>query len=273
MTEYGPYDSQGRDYSQNDQYGGYSETRTSINDEDLQRMMRDDEPSFMDRYGYCIVTFVLIAVNVVVFVIECIMSGSVLSVDSATLINMGAMFAPMMNSPADLYRLVTPMFLHVDIEHLLFNMLALYSVGIMLEGVLGRWNYLLLYFIAGITGNLACYVTSMVSGELVISAGASTSIFGLFVAAALLGVLSKNGRNVLMEYSKGFLGVILFNIIYSLLVPGVSIAGHMGGAIGGLIAMFMVPSKNLRVPPAVRIVVSVIWVLMVVLLLVTFGVF
>lgn len=269
MTEQDPYDSHSYLYE------GYSETSTSqsIGDEDLQRMMKSNEPSFMDRYGYCIVTFVLIAVNVVVFVIECIMSGSILSVDSYTLINMGAMFAPMIQSPLDLYRLVTPMFLHIDIEHLLFNMLALYSVGIMLEGVLGRWNYLLLYFISGITGNLACYLTSMVSGELVVSAGASTSIFGLFVAAALLGVLSKNGRNVLMEYSKGFLGVIVFNIIYSLLVPGVSIAGHLGGAIGGLIAMFMVPSKNLRVPPAVRIVVSAIWVLLVVFVLVSCGVF
>ena len=50
------------------------------------------------------------------------------------------------------------------------------------------------------------------------------------------------------------------NIVYTLLMPSVSLSGHLGGALGGLIAMFMVPAKNLRVPTAVRVVVSVLWI-------------
>ena len=49
------------------------------------------------------------------------------------------------------------------------------------------------------------------------------------------------------------------NIAYTLLMPSVSLSGHLGGALGGLIGMFMVPSKNLRVPAAVRALVSVLW--------------
>ena len=92
------------------------------------------------------------------------------------------------------------------------------------------------------------------------SVGASTSIFGLFVATALLGLLSRENRYYLMQYSKGMLGVIGVNIFYTLLVPSISVSGHLGGAMGGLIAMFMIPSSALRVPVAVRIVVAVLWV-------------
>ncbi len=246
----------------------------SLDDDAIKRMMKGSTPSFLDRYGSCIVTLALIAINVVVFVVEVLMSHS-LDIDSYTLFDMGAMFAPAVQSAADLYRFVAPMFLHVDLMHLLFNMAALYSVGIMLEGFLGRWNYLLLYFIGGITGNVVSYVADMLTGSMVVSAGASTSIFGLFVAAAMLGVLSNGPRGqraALLQYSKGFLGVIVINIVYTLAMPSISISGHLGGAIGGLIAMFIIPSRNLRVPNVVRIVVAVAWAAAVGYALVSMGV-
>ena len=102
-------------------------------------------------------------------------------------------------------------------------------------------------------------MADILMGTYAVSAGASTSIFGLFVAIALLGVLSKKNRAFLSQYSKGMLSVIGLNIVYTLLMPSVSLSGHLGGALGGLIAMFMVPSKNLRVPAAVRVVVSLLW--------------
>ncbi len=246
----------------------------SLDDDAIKRMMKGSTPSFLDRYGSCIVTLALIAINMVVFVVEVLMSHS-LDIDSYTLFDMGAMFAPAVQSASDLYRFVAPMFLHVDLMHLLFNMAALYSVGIMLEGFLGRWNYLLLYFIGGITGNVVSYVADMLTDSMVVSAGASTSIFGLFVAAAMLGVLSNGPRGqraALLQYSKGFLGVIVINIVYTLAMPSISISGHLGGAIGGLIAMFIIPSRNLRVPNVVRIVVAVAWAAAVGYALVSMGV-
>ncbi len=236
--------------------------------------MTNKVTNFVNRYGSCVITFVLIAINIVIFLIEAVVAKSI-DIDSYTLLNMGAMFAPVMKSATDLYRLVTPMFLHVDIMHLLFNMAALYSVGVMLEGFLGRWNYLLLYFISGITGNLISFAVDVYTGSYVVSAGASTSIFGLFVAAAMLGVLSngpKGQRAALLQYSKGFLGVIIINIVYTLTMPSISISGHLGGAIGGLIAMFIIPSSNLRVPNFVRVIAAIAWVASVGYLLSIFGV-
>ena len=130
----------------------------------------------------------------------------------------------------------------------------------MLERVLGRGNFLALYFVGGITGNAVSYAADVLAGGMpAVSAGASTSVFALFVAVALLGVLHKGNRHVFAQYSKSMLAIIGVNVAYTFLVPGISVSGHLGGALGGLIAMFMVPSKNLCVPNAVRIVVAVLW--------------
>ena len=115
--------------------------------------------------------------------------------------------------------------------------------------------------VGGITGNAVSYAADvLLGGGPTVSAGASTSVFGLFVAVALLGVLHKGNRHVFAQYSKSMLTIIGINVVYTFLVPGISVSGHLGGALGGLIAMFMIPAKNLRVPLPARVVVAVLWV-------------
>ena len=94
----------------------------------------------------------------------------------------------------------------------------------------------------------------------------------VFVAVALLAVLHKGNRSLFTQYSKGMLGVIAVNVAYTLLVPNISVSGHLGGALGGLVAMFMIPAASLRVPNPVRVVVAVLWVAALVWLLVSQGV-
>ena len=231
--------------------------RTVIDDDQLKKMLSSSKPSFLQQNKFRIVTLVLIAINVIVFAIEAVLAGFRVSIPTTVLVDMGAMYAPLIQSATDLYRFVTPMFLHVDLMHLAFNMVALYSVG----EVLGRGNFLLLYFIGGITGNAISYASSVfLPGQAVVSAGASTSVFALFVAVALLGLLHKGNRRYFSQYSKSMLSIIAINVVYTFLVPSISISGHLGGALGGLIAMFMIPSKNLRVPVAVRVAVAAVWV-------------
>lgn len=249
------------------------EPRQVIDDEQLKRMMASGQPSFFERNRYRLVTLALIAINVLVFAVEVLLSGMRVDISTRTLVDMGAMYAPLIQSPVDLYRFVTPMFLHMDLMHLGFNMVALFSVGEVLERVLGKGNYLALYFIAGITGNAVSYAADvLLGGGASVSAGASTSVFGLFVAVALLGLLHKGNRSFFAQYSKSMLAVIGVNVAYTLLVPSISVSGHLGGALGGLIAMFMIPAKSLRVPTPVRIVVAVLWVAALVYLLVSQGV-
>ena len=253
-------------YKVNDPVGGQ---RPVVDDEQLRRMMSSNRPDFLQRNRFRLVTLALIAVNVLVFATEVLLSGMRFEGPTPVLVEMGAMYAPLVQA-GELFRLFTPMFLHMDLMHLAFNMVALYSVGEVLERVLGRGNFLLLYFVGGITGNAVSYAADvLLGGGPTVSAGASTSVFGLFVAVALLGVLHKGNRRMFAEYSKGMLGIIGVNVAYTLLVPSISVSGHLGGALGGLVAMFMIPAKNLRVPNAVRIVVAVAWVAALLLLMAT----
>lgn len=218
-------------YKVNDPVGGQ---RPVVDDEQLRRMMSSNRPDFLQRNRFRLVTLALIAVNVLVFATEVLLSGMRFEVPTPVLVEMGAMYAPLVQA-GELFRLFTPMFLHMDLMHLAFNMVALYSVGEVLERVLGRGNFLLLYFVGGITGNAVSYAADvLLGGGPTVSAGASTSVFGLFVAVALLGVLHKGNRRMFAEYSKGMLGIIGVNVAYTLLVPSISVSGHLGGALGGL---------------------------------------
>lgn len=246
---------------ENLQVEGGAESRRVIDDAELKRMMKASKGSFFQRNAYQAVTLLLIAINVAVYAVETFSSGLHFDISSRVLVDMGAMYPPLIQSAGDLYRFVTPMFLHLDLMHLAFNMVALYSVGALLEQVLGKANFIALYFIGGITGNVVSYLAGIyLEGGMAVSAGASTSVFGLFVATALLGVLHCEGRTFFAEYSKGMWGVIAANVAYSFLVPGISISGHLGGALGGAIAMFMLPEYGLKVPNPVRVVVAIAWV-------------
>lgn len=251
---------------------GNAPQRTVIDEDQLKRMMRQND-GFLRRNSHQLVTLILIAITCIVYLVEVALSGMRLEADTQVLIDMGAMIPILVQGPTDLWRFVAPMFLHMDLMHLLFNMVALYSVGMTLERILGRAGFLALYFVGGITGNVASYAWGLFAESgLTVSAGASTSVFGLFVAVALLAVLHKGNRSLFTQYSKGMLGVIAVNVAYTLLVPNISVSGHLGGALGGLVAMFMIPAASLRVPNPVRVVVAVLWVAALVWLLVSQGV-
>lgn len=237
-----------------------AQPRRVIDDAELKRMMAAERGTFFQRNSYQMVTLALIAINVAAYLVEAYLSGFSFDISSRVLVDMGAMYPPLVQSAGDWYRFVAPMFLHLDLMHLAFNMVALYSVGALLEQVLGKANFIALYFVAGVTGNAVSYLAGMMAhGAAPISAGASTSVFGLFVATALLGVLHREGRMFFAEYSKGMWGVIAANVAYSFLVPGVSISGHLGGAVGGAIAMLMLPEPGLRTRPLGRIAVFLAW--------------
>ncbi|WP_431883045.1 rhomboid family intramembrane serine protease [Micromonospora gifhornensis] len=128
------------------------------------------------------------------------------------------------------YRLVTAMFLHYGILHLLLNMWALWVLGQSLEAVLGPLRFATLYFIAGFGGNVAVYVFSPPNQ---MSAGASTAIFGLF--AAIFVIMRRLGRD-----TSAILPILVINLIFTFTVPQISIAGHLGGLVfGGLMALVL----------------------------------
>ena len=135
------------------------------------------------------------------------------------------------------YRLVTAMFLHYGLVHLLLNMWGIWVLGRALEAVLGPLRFLALYLIAGLGGNVAVYLFSPVNQS---SAGASTAIFGLF--AAIFVIMRRLGRD-----TSAIVPILVINLIFTFTVPHISIAGHLGGLfIGALMALVLAYAPRLR---------------------------
>lgn len=125
-------------------------------------------------------------------------------------------------SHGEYYRLLTGMFMHYGLLHLATNMWALWVLGRPLEALFGPVRFLAIYLVCGIGGNVAVYVFAPNS----LSAGASTAIFGLF--AVFFFVLRKLGRSVAT-----LVPLLVINLVITFSVPGISVAGHVGGLITG----------------------------------------
>ncbi|MCZ7377808.1 rhomboid family intramembrane serine protease [Micromonospora sp. WMMC250] len=128
------------------------------------------------------------------------------------------------------YRLITAMFLHYGVIHLLLNMWALWVLGRSLEANLGPLRFGALYLIGGLGGNVAAYLFSAQNSA---TAGASTAVFGLF--AALIIIERKMGRDI-----SQVIPILVINLVFTLTVPGISIPGHLGGlVVGALMALVL----------------------------------
>lgn len=135
------------------------------------------------------------------------------------------------------YRLITAMFLHYGLIHLLMNMWALWVLGRSLEATLGPVRFLALYLVAGLGGNVAAYVFTAPNSQ---TAGASTAVFGLF--AALFIIMRRLGRD-----TSSVIPILVINLVFTFAVPGISIAGHLGGLVfGAIVALVMAYAPRSR---------------------------
>jgi membrane associated rhomboid family serine protease len=126
------------------------------------------------------------------------------------------------------WRLVTAMFLHYGVLHLLLNMAVLWQLGRYLEEKLGPLRFAALYLLAGLGGNVAAYVFSAQNQP---SAGASTAVFGLIIAIIVVN------RRLRLDISQ-LIPLLVVNLIFTFAIPGISVYGHLGGlVVGGLVAV------------------------------------
>ena len=168
-----------------------------------------------------IVTKILIAINVAVYLLE-LAAGGRLDGTGNEIYTKGVLYGPFV-ADGDWWRLLTATFLHGGPFHLGLNMLALWWFGSAVEEVLGRGRYLLLYLVSGLAGSAGALVSSPDSATV----GASGAIFGILGAAL---VLERQRTYVL---GGGAFGIIAINLIITFALPGISIGGHLGGLAGG----------------------------------------
>ena len=181
-------------------------------------------------------TMTLIALNVVVYVITAAQGGGI-NLPGGKLFSDWALQG-LAVSDGDWWRLVTAMFLHGSILHLAFNMLALYWLGTIIEQALGTSRFLLVYFVSGLAGSAGAL---WLSSAFDVTVGASGAIFGLIGALLILEYLATGS---LMGQA---LVLILVNLALTFAVPGISIGGHLGGLVGGIIATYAL--MRYRIPP------------------------
>lgn len=172
------------------------------------------------------VTMALIGINVLVYLAELAAGGSVNGLDN-TIYEHGALFGPLV-SQGDWWRLITSAFLHYGPLHLGINMYSLYFGGTILEQVIGRWRFALLYVVSGLAGSAG----ALVHTPNVPTVGASGAIFGVFGA---LFVLERRGN---IATGGQVAGLIVINLIFTFALSSfISVGGHVGGLIGGVVLM------------------------------------
>ena len=135
------------------------------------------------------------------------------------------------------YRLVTSMFLHADINHLVNNMLLLYFGGELVEKSIGRIRYLILFFLSGICGNLMSAGYELSTGGFYESVGASGAVFGL-IGGLLYLVIAKKGYGARISIQRMVL-MIALSLYSGFQSPVVNNAAHLGGLLGGFLLTFM----------------------------------
>jgi membrane associated rhomboid family serine protease len=195
------------------------------------------------------VTMTLIGINVAVFLAELAGGGTINGINN-WFFNHGALFAngvytqgSVATLPAhasapgftaiglahgEWWRMLSAAFLHYGPFHLAINMYSLYFAGSLLEQVIGRWRFALLYFGSGIAGSAGAIWLSPNS----VTVGASGAIFGI------LGALFVLERQRHISTGGQVAGLIVLNLIFTFALSNISVGGHIGGLIGGVILMY-----------------------------------
>ncbi|MFC0558105.1 rhomboid family intramembrane serine protease [Halalkalibacter alkalisediminis] len=196
---------------------------------------RESREKSLFFYGNPIATYLLLlSVAFMFYVLE--QNGRSTSV--LTLIKYGAKYNPLILD-GEWWRLFTAMFLHIGFLHLFMNSLALFYLGGAVERMFGTSRFLLIYFIAGLSGSVASFAFNEQ-----VAAGASGAIFGCFGALLYFGTIHKKlffrtmGKNVLV--------VLVINLIFGFAFPMVDNGAHIGGLIGGFLASFIVQLPKTR---------------------------
>ena len=188
-----------------------------------------------------LLTKILIAVNIGVYVLMLATGGGTLGspggdiFDKGALIGIGIQNGQLVGvAQGEWWRLVTSAFLHASILHLGFNMLFLWWVGAPVEEAIGRWRFALIYVAGGLGGAAGALLfgkyelfgTTLATPTV----GASGALFGILGAAL---VFERQRQYVL---GGAALSIILINLVLSFTISGISVGGHIGGLVAGALA-------------------------------------
>lgn len=184
------------------------------------------------------VTYTILLIQVIVFGWEILQGGSE---NIFALVAAGAKVNGLV-AQGQWWRLITPIFVHIGWQHILINSLTLYFMGQQLEFLYGPLKFIGLYLLSGIGGNLMSFAFGSSAS---LSAGASTSLFGLFGLYVTLGLIFRKNE-VIRQWAQQFLLLIILNLGTDIFMGGIDIWGHIGGALTGCLLGFVISVPQMQ---------------------------
>ncbi len=166
-----------------------------------------------------IVTYAIMAI--------CIILGAISITLGPYIFNLGAKVNDLI-AAGEYWRLLTSIFLHIGLIHLVFNMVFLYTIGPGVEGLFGKTRYILIFLLAGLLGSVASFALTPA-----ISAGASGALFGLLGAYLYFWLKNPQAGK---QIGKAVVQLVIYNLVFGLLVKVVDNWAHLGGLAGGFLA-------------------------------------
>ncbi len=171
------------------------------------------------------VSIILTIVNAVVFLC-CMIAGDKMYSDYG-------LIASKVLMGRQVYRLLTAMFMHVDIRHIFSNMLILCCCGYLIEAEFGHIRYLLIYLLSGLLGNVVSVLADLFTNPNVISVGASGAIFGLDGLLLAIALFKKEKPETVTFERVG--AMILLSLLSGFTGTNINNPAHIGGVLSGFV--------------------------------------
>ena len=220
-------------------------------------------------------TLAFLVANFFVFLLMWQSSGmswsALVSFPEPVLVAYGAKLNALINQKHEWWRFVTPMFIHINLLHVLINMYSLWMVGPYVEKLYGPAKFVFFWVVTGIAGVLASYLTVLKPGTSIgpiaryifkvndfPSAGASGALFGLIGVLFVFGIKFRHElpEGFKRAFGTGLLPVIIINLFIGFVARGlIDNAAHLGGLLSGAALALIVDYRR----PGERASIAISW--------------
>ncbi len=156
----------------------------------------------------------------------------------------GALFEPMVLYGKEYWRLLTSVFMHFGVEHLVNNMLILFVLGDNLERALGKVKYAFFYLVCGIGANVVSLWVNVIQGDYAVSAGASGAIFGV-IGGLAYAVAVNRGRLEDLN-ARQMVILVAFSLYHGFTSSGVNNTAHVAGLLLGILMGMILYRKPVK---------------------------